>query len=146
SGLAIVKIGKYRMFPIAGMAIATAGLVWLTRLTGDIGMVLFAAMIFVLGAGLGLVMQTIVLAVQNSVDPREIGTATSANNFIREIGAAVGTALFSTIFTTRLVNNLTDGFAAAGVAPGAGGDLGVDSLTPEAVNQMPAAVKQIVVD
>ena len=146
SGMAIVKIGRYRMFPIAGLAIATAGLIWLTRLTGDISMVLFAAMIFVLGAGLGLVMQTIVLAVQNSVDPREIGTATSANNFIREIGAAVGTALFSTIFTSRLVENLTSGFGQAGVTPGAGGDLGVDSLTPEAVNAMPDAVKQIVVD
>ena len=59
-------------------------------------------MIFVLGAGLGLVMQTIVLAVQNSVDPHELGTATSSNNFFREIGAAVGVALFSTIFTGRL--------------------------------------------
>jgi len=145
SGLAIVKIGKYRMFPIAGMAIATAGLIWLTRLTGDISLVLFSVMIFVLGAGLGLVMQTIVLAVQNSVDPREIGTATSANNFIREIGAAVGTALFSTIFTSRLVDNLTEGFAKAGLSPSSSGGLGVDSLTPEAVHQMPEAVKQIVV-
>ena len=54
--------------------------------------VLFGSMIFVLGVGLGLVMQTIVLAVQNSVDPSEMGTATSASNFFREIGAAVGTA------------------------------------------------------
>ncbi|UFU05239.1 MDR family MFS transporter [Ruania halotolerans] len=146
SGLAIVRMGKYRIFPIVGMAIATLGLIWLTQLTGDISLLVFSAMIFVLGAGLGLVMQTIVLAVQNSVDPREIGTATSANNFIREIGAAVGTALFSTIFTSRLVDNLSAGFAGAGVAPGAGGDLGVDSLTPQAVNEMPAAVKQIVVD
>lgn len=146
SGLAIVKIGRYRMFPIAGMAIATAGLVWLTRLTGDISLVLFSVMIFVLGAGLGLVMQTIVLAVQNAVDPREIGTATSANNFIREIGAAVGTALFSTIFTSRLVDNLTEGFAKAGLTPADTGGLGVDSLTPEAVNTMPAGIKQIVID
>ncbi|SED83190.1 MDR family MFS transporter [Ruania alba] len=146
SGFAIVRMGRYRIFPIVGMAIATAGLIWLTRLTGDISLWLYSAMIFVLGAGLGLVMQTIVLAVQNSVDPREIGTATSANNFIREIGAAVGTALFSTIFTSRLVDNLTDGFADAGVPPGAGGDLGVDSLTPQAVNEMPGPIKQIVVD
>ncbi|QOR72047.1 MFS transporter [Ruania alkalisoli] len=145
SGLAIVRLGKYRIFPIVGMAVVTLGVMWLTRLTGDISIALFSLMIFVLGAGLGLVMQTIVLAVQNSVDPREIGTATSANNFIREIGAAVGTALFSTIFTSRLVDNLTEGFAGAGIDPAAEG-AGVDSLTPQAVDAMPAGMKQIVVD
>ncbi|WP_159621771.1 MDR family MFS transporter [Ruania rhizosphaerae] len=145
SGLAIVRLGRYRIFPIVGMAVVTLGVMWLTRLTGDISIALFSLMIFVLGAGLGLVMQTIVLAVQNSVDPREIGTATSANNFIREIGAAVGTALFSTIFTSRLVDNLTEGFAGAGIDPAAAG-AGVDSLTPQAVDAMPAGMKQIVVD
>ena len=68
------------MYPIVGMALATGGLSRLTRLKGGLSMVLFTAMIFVLGLGLGLVTRTIVLAVQSSVDPQEIGTATSANN------------------------------------------------------------------
>jgi EmrB/QacA subfamily drug resistance transporter len=146
SGLAITKLGRYRMFPIAGMAIATVGLIWLTRITGDMSMVLFGAMIFTLGIGLGLVMQTIVLAVQNSVDPHEIGTATSANNFFREIGAAVGAALFSTIFTTRLVDGLTDGLAAVPPDQVPPDGLGIDALTPEVVQQLPDALKDLVVN
>jgi MFS family permease len=136
SGFAITKTGRYKKFPVVGMAIATLGLAWLTTLTGDMSMVLFGVMIFALGAGLGLVMQTIVLAVQNSVDPHELGTATSANNFFREIGAAVGTALFSTIFTSRLTERLTDAFAGvpADQVPTGGG---AESLTPAIVADLP---------
>jgi hypothetical protein len=101
-------------------------------------------MIFVLGAGLGLVMQTIVLAVQNSVDPHELGTATSANNFFREIGAAVGTALFSTIFTTRLSTRLEDVFAGV-PAGGVDASGGAESLTPGLVAQLPEALHDGVV-
>jgi hypothetical protein len=80
-------------------------------------------------------MQTIVLAVQNSVDPHEIGTATSANNFFREIGAAVGVALFSSIFTSRLSERLTTLFA--GVPASAGVGSGSSSLTPAIVAKLP---------
>ncbi|WP_370524214.1 MDR family MFS transporter [Cellulomonas sp. APG4] len=142
SGIAITRTGRYRVFPVVGMAVTTLGLVWLTRLTGDISMLLFGAMIFVLGAGLGLVMQTIVLAVQNSVDPHEIGTATSANNFFREIGAAVGIALFSSVFTTRLMDRLTPVLGAGA----GGGDGGAQSLTPAVVRDLPAPVRDGVVD
>ena len=103
---------------------------------------LFGAMIFVLGAGMGLVMQTIVLAVQNAVDPHELGTATSANNFFREIGAAVGTAVFSTIFTTALTSKLTDVFADA---PAGSADPSA-SLTPEFVQTLPEPYKSGVID
>jgi EmrB/QacA subfamily drug resistance transporter len=144
SGIAISKTGRYKIYPITGMAIATLGLMWMTTLTGDVTMLLFSAMIFVLGAGLGLVMQTIVLAVQNSVDPHELGTATSANNFFREIGAAVGVALFSTIFTGRLTDRLTEVFAGAPEA--AAGAPRVDSLTPAAVEALPGPVRDGVVD
>lgn len=144
SGVAITRTGRYKAFPIAGMAVTTVGLAWLTTITGDMSMVLFGVMIFVLGAGLGLVMQTIVLAVQNSVDPHEIGTATSANNFFREIGAAVGTALFSTIFTTRLSTRLEDVFAGV-PAGGADASGGAESLTPALVAQLPDALRDGVV-
>ncbi|MEK8226648.1 MFS transporter [Oerskovia sp. M15] len=108
SGLLIARTGRYKIFPILGMGIATIGLALLTQLTSDISMVTFGAMIFVLGFGLGLVLQTIVIAVQNSVSPEMVGVATSTNNFLREIGAAVGTSVFSTVFTTKLASNLTD--------------------------------------
>ncbi|QTE30535.1 MDR family MFS transporter [Pengzhenrongella sicca] len=142
SGIAITRTGRYRIFPIVGMALATGGLIWLTQLTGDITMLLFGIMIFVLGAGLGLVMQTVVLAVQNSVDPGEIGTATSASNFFREIGAAVGTALFSTIFVSRLEVNLGDVFA--GVPAGAAAS--TSGLTPALVAELPEPLHTGVVD
>jgi len=143
SGIAITRTGHYRKYPILGMGIATIGVVWLTRLTGDISMVLFSAMIFVLGVGLGLVMQTIVLAVQNSVDPSELGTATSASNFFREIGAAVGTALFSTIFVSRLETNLAPVFAGAPAGAGGAGSAG---LTPAVVAALPEPLHTGVVD
>jgi EmrB/QacA subfamily drug resistance transporter len=144
SGIAITKTGRYRIYPITGMAVATLGLAWMTTLTGDVSMLVFSAMIFVLGAGLGLVMQTIVIAVQNSVDPKELGTATSSNNFFREIGAAVGVALFSTIFTGRLADRLAEVFAGVPGA-GSGADTG-SSLTPAAVEALPEPVRTGVVD
>lgn len=142
SGIAITKTGRYKIFPVVGLAITTVGMVWLTRITGDMSMWLFGAMIFVLGAGMGLVMQTIVLAVQNAVDPHELGTATSANNFFREIGAAVGVAVFSTMFTSRLVEQVTDVFA--GVPAGSGGE--ASGLTPDVVQQLPEPFKTGVID
>jgi ABC-type sugar transport system permease subunit len=98
----------------------------------------------VLGAGMGLIMQTIVLAVQNSVDPHELGTATSSNNFFREIGSAVGTAAFTTVFTSRLTDNLQGVFADVpeGAAPAGGGS----GLTPAAVDQLPEPLHSGVVD
>ncbi|QHT55369.1 MFS transporter [Cellulomonas sp. H30R-01] len=142
SGIAITKTGRYKIFPVAGLAITTVGMVWLTRITGDMSMWLFGAMIFTLGAGMGLVMQTIVLAVQNAVDPHELGTATSANNFFREIGAAVGVAVFSTMFTSRLIEQVTDVFA--GVPGGSGGE--ASGLTPDVVQQLPEPFKSGVID
>jgi EmrB/QacA subfamily drug resistance transporter len=143
SGLLITRTGRYRRYPISGMAISTVGLMWLTQLDANTPLWLFGTMIFVLGAGLGLVMQTIVLAVQNAVDPHELGTATSANNFFREIGAAVGIALFSSIFTSRLVTNLEGVFAGVPLPEGGGG---TESLTPEIVATLPEPLHQGVVD
>lgn len=143
SGIAISRTGRYKMFPVAGLVVVGLAMVWLTTLSGDMSMWLFGAMIFTLGAGMGLVMQTVVLAVQNAVDPHELGTATSANNFFREIGAAVGSALFTTIFTTRLTDNLTEVFAGA---PGGAEGAGESSLTPAAVQQLPEPFRSGVID
>ena len=145
SGLLIARSGRYKIYPILGMGIATIGLVLLTQLTSDISMLTFGAMIFVLGFGLGLVLQTIVIAVQNSVAPEMVGVATSTNNFLREIGAAVGTSVFSTVFTSKLTSNLagaTKGLPASEMPK----DFGPDSLTPDAVKELPAALHDLVVN
>lgn len=145
SGLLIARTGRYKIYPILGMGIATIGLILLTQLTADISMLTFGAMIFVLGFGLGLVLQTIVIAVQNSVAPEVVGVATSTNNFLREIGAAVGTAVFSTVFTSRLTTNLesaTTGLPPSEVPQG----FGPESLTPAAVAKLPTALHDLVVN
>jgi MFS family permease len=142
SGLLIARTGRYRAFPIVGLVIATLGMAWFTRLDSEMSMLLFSAMIFTLGFGLGFVMQTIVLAVQNSVDPHEIGTATSANNFFREIGAAIGTALFSTIFVNRLADNLSAVIPAGAPA----GSTSANSLTPDLVASLPEPLHSGIVD
>ncbi|GAA4733655.1 MDR family MFS transporter [Isoptericola chiayiensis] len=142
SGLAITRTGRYKAFPVVGLVVVGLSMVWLTTLSGDMSMWTFGAMIFALGAGMGLVMQVVVLAVQNAVDPHELGTATSANNFFREIGAAVGSALFTTMFTTRLTDNLQGVF---GDVPGGAAESEA-SLTPEAVQQLPEPFRTGVID
>lgn len=143
SGFAVAKSGRYKAYPVAGLAVVAAGMVWLTTLSGDTSMWVFGAMIFTLGAGMGLVMQVVVLAVQNAVDPSELGTATSANNFFREVGASVGVALFTTIFTSRLTDNLGQVFAGV---PGAAETGAEASLTPAMVAELPEPLHSGVID
>ena len=63
------------------------------------------------GAGLGLIMQVIVTVVQNAVSSDAVGIATSTNNYVREVGAALGVAVFGTIFTSRLSESLSTTFS-----------------------------------
>ena len=77
-------------------------------------------MFFVLGAGLGLIMQNVVLAAQNAVPADQIGTATSTNNYFREVGATLGVAIFGTLFTSRLADNLAGALTGNARAGGAG--------------------------
>ena len=106
SGRLISKLGKYRAFPIFGTAVTTFG-IWLfshislvtTQLQLSIWMV-------VLGFGIGAYMQVMTLAVQNSIDPSDMGTATSVVTFFRSMGASFGTALFGALLTARLTHYL----------------------------------------
>jgi EmrB/QacA subfamily drug resistance transporter len=136
SGVLISKYGRYKIYPILGLAIAALALVWLTTLSLDTTLLVFSLMIFVLGCGIGLVMQNIILAVQNSVDPHEIGVATSANSYFREIGATLGIAVFGTVFTSSLSSKLGDVFAQAGGSAGASTSSAA-SITPGAVAKLP---------
>ena len=120
----------------------------MTTLTADTSMVLIGCMIFTMGFGLGLVMQIIVLVIQNSVAPELVGTATSTNNYFREIGASVGTALFGSIFTSRLADKVGEAMSQApgGGAGGGGGAPTTDSLTPESVASLPGPIHDLVVN
>ena len=97
SGRLISRRGTYKKYVIAGTAITTVGIALLTRITVTTNVVLFSAMIFVVGIGLGLFMQTLVLAVQNSIDPADMGVGTSAVTFFRTLGGAIGASVLGAI-------------------------------------------------
>ncbi|AWH94287.1 MDR family MFS transporter [Dietzia psychralcaliphila] len=145
SGFAIASTGRYRVYPIVGLALTTATVAVMTQMTGSTPIWQIMAMLLFFGAGLGLVMQVIVLAVQNAVDPREVGVATSSNNYFREIGAAIGTAWFGSLFTDRLITNLTDTVAANPEQAMASG-LDPAGVTPAFVATLPEPLHQGIVD
>jgi EmrB/QacA subfamily drug resistance transporter len=145
SGLAITKTGKYRIFPIVGTLVTAAAMIAMTTLAAETPIWLICVYLFVFGAGLGLIMQVVVLVVQNAVPASQIGTATSTNNYFREVGAALGTAVFGTIFTTRLTENLTSVFTDAG-ASAADASQATATLDPQTLNQLPDAVHDGIVD
>ena len=106
SGKQISKHGHYKRFPVIGLIIMTAGLIFLSTLNEGTPFWRLAIFAIMIGAGLGLSMQTIVIALQNSVDFKDMGVATSANTFFRSIGGTIGVAIFGTIYANRLSHYL----------------------------------------
>src|SRR4051794_12501032 len=113
SGQVITATGRYKLFPIAGTFIAGVGMVLLSRLDAQTSTLYGFAAMFVMGLGLGLVMQVLVLAVQNAVEYSELGVATSGATLFRSMGGSIGTAALGAIFTTRLTSELAGSPAAA---------------------------------
>jgi EmrB/QacA subfamily drug resistance transporter len=101
SGQLITRLGRYRMFPIMGTAVMTVAMFLLSRLEVGTSLWVAAFYSFVLGLGLGMVMQVLVLAVQNSVSYSVLGVATSGSTLFRQVGGSIGVALFGTIFTSQ---------------------------------------------
>jgi predicted MFS family arabinose efflux permease len=110
SGQLISRRGRYKLFPIFGTAIMALGLLLLSRLNVHTSAFTSAVYLLVLGIGLGLVMQVLVLAVQNAVDYRMLGSATSGVTLFRGIGGSLGAAVFGTIFSSRLTSELKGAF------------------------------------
>jgi EmrB/QacA subfamily drug resistance transporter len=110
SGKMISKHGHYKRFPIMGSAIMTVGILLMTRLQIDTPYWQISIYAIMVGAGLGLSMQTIVIALQNSVEFKDMGVATSSNTFFRSLGSVFGTAIFGSILTNRVVHYMSSGF------------------------------------
>ncbi len=106
SGQIIVRVGRYKIFPIIGTALITVGMFLFSTLTIHTSYLLSSLFMLITGFGLGLVMQVLILAVQNGVDYKDLGTATSLAAFFRSMGGAFGVALLEAVLTDRLVNNL----------------------------------------
>jgi EmrB/QacA subfamily drug resistance transporter len=106
SGQFISRSGRYKFFPVAGTAVMTVGLFLLSRMSPETSLLAASGMMALLGLGLGMVMQVLVIAVQNSVEYRDLGVATSGALLFRLIGGSVGTAVLGAVFAARLAANL----------------------------------------
>lgn len=102
SGRMITKTGRYRMFPIAGTTLLVAGLALMTQIDQNTSFVLVSLQLLMLGCGMGLMMQVVVLAIQNAVDHRDLGAATASTGFFRSMGGAFGVAAFGAVLANRL--------------------------------------------
>jgi EmrB/QacA subfamily drug resistance transporter len=118
-GQIMARTGRYKWMPITGSLVVGGALVALSQLELDTSYLMLAVIMFFFGAGLGLTMQVVVTAVQNSVDRRNMGAATAAVAFFRTMGGAIGTALFGAILNIRLGHYLEQI-----VPPAAAGQLG----------------------
>jgi MFS family permease len=116
SGRLISRFNRYKIFPILGTAIFTVGLGLLSRLGADTGAVYASAAMFVVGAGVGLVMQVLMVAVQNAVDFSVLGVATSTSTFFRSMGGTFGIAVLGAVLSSRLGDELAKRIPAAEAA------------------------------
>jgi EmrB/QacA subfamily drug resistance transporter len=138
SGILISRWGRYKVFPILGTALMTVGMYLLSMLGVSTSTLASSVYMFVLGAGIGLVMQVLIIAVQNVVPYGDLGAATSGATFFRSIGGSFGTAVFGAIFSAQLGGNLRHYLAGkpvpSGFNPAAGSSPAVLAKLPPAVH------------
>jgi EmrB/QacA subfamily drug resistance transporter len=135
SGRTISRIGRYKVFPVAGTAILVVGMFLLSLLGAATKPWLASVYMLVVGIGIGLVMQVLVLVVQNDARPSQIGVATSTATFFRSVGGAFGVAIFGAIFATRLADGLARLPRSVTTRLGSG-----VHLNPEQAKHLPPAV------
>ncbi|MFI9543256.1 DHA2 family efflux MFS transporter permease subunit [Streptomyces sp. NPDC052016] len=139
SGQIVSRTGRWKVFPVAGTAVTTLGLLLLHQLDENSPTSETSAYFFVFGLGLGLVMQVLVLIVQNAVSYEDLGVATSGATFFRSIGASFGVAIFGTVFANRLGDELAAAFRGVDLPPGV--SVGALEADPRIVTDLPAALR-----
>jgi MFS family permease len=138
SGNLISRFGHYRPFPIAGTAIMAVGLFLLSTIGVSTPTLTTAGYMVVLGLGLGMVMQVLVLAVQNSVDYQYLGAATAGSTLFRQIGGSIGVSVFGAIFSSNLASELATRVPPSAHVPTA--------ANPAIVRHLPAAIRAPYID
>lgn len=142
SGRMITKTGKYKKYPVVGTLVMSFGVFLMSTAGVSTPYWQIAVFAVIIGGGLGLCMQTIVIALQNAVDFKDLGIATSSNTFFRTLGGAFGTAIFGTIFSDRVAQNLQSGASQLGnVEPGLIEKL---TLNTEVISTLPAQAQEVV--
>ncbi|NDU77807.1 MFS transporter [Actinomadura sp. DSM 109109] len=145
SGQVVTRTGRYKIFPVVGLLCVAGGLYLLSLLHTDSPEVLVGADLAVLGVGMGLSLQILILAAQNAAEPADLASTTSGVSFFRNLGGAMGVAAFGAILTNRVADEINSGFRAAGIPVPAGGgasDLG----SPEEIAQLPPRIRGIIQD
>ncbi|WP_430376831.1 DHA2 family efflux MFS transporter permease subunit [Streptomyces sp. B1-3] len=139
SGQIVSRTGRWKVFPVAGTAVTTLGLLLLHRLDEGSSTWVMSLYFCVFGLGLGLVMQVLVLIVQNAVSYEDLGVATSGATFFRSIGASFGVAIFGTVFANRLGDKLAEALRGVQLPPG----VSVSGLESDSrgLGELPAALR-----
>ncbi|MFB2598538.1 MDR family MFS transporter [Herbiconiux sp. P17] len=141
SGQLVSRTGRYKWLPITGTAIVAVALVLLSTMTPTLPLWILCSYLAVMGLGLGMSMQILILIVQNAFPVSQVGTATASNNYFRQIGASLGSAIVGSLFVSRLTALLAERMPATGGA--SAGDS--NSFTPAMVNGLPDAVRTVIV-
>ncbi|THV30725.1 MDR family MFS transporter [Glycomyces paridis] len=151
SGFVISRLGRYKWFLVAGSIVITSGLWLFTNLHVETPLWLSSAYLLVLGIGMGMFMQPLVLAMQNIVKLEDLGAGTSTNNFARSLGGAVGTAVLGAVMTARLDDELGANLpgAVAQLTPEEAAAFGASDLSavmesPTVVAHLPDPVREVV--
>ena len=135
SGQLTSRTGKYKIFPVIGTGVLIAAIFLLTTLAADTALGVLFAFFFAIGFGLGMCMQTLVLAVQNVVPARDIGVATSSATFFRQVGATVGVAVFISLLFNSLPSKVGGAIQSASSNPAfqAAAAKAANSSNPQAI-------------
>jgi EmrB/QacA subfamily drug resistance transporter len=142
SGTLITKLGRWKGFLVGGSVLLVAGFGLLATIDHQTDMILVGVYLAVLGLGLGMTMQNLVLAVQNTVSIRDLGAASSTVGFFRSLGGTIGVSVLGAVLATQVANLTTKGLTDAGVptaGSAASGEVGIGSL-----NQLPPLIAGIV--
>jgi EmrB/QacA subfamily drug resistance transporter len=143
SGRIITRTGRYKIFPMAGTLIIAVGLYLLSTMHVGTSRVTSSAYMAILGIGLGMIIQVMVLAVQNSVEHKDLGTATATESFSRSMGGAFGVAVFGAVLTNRLAHNLL--LLLPRGAEVHGFDVNTLAASPAAIRQLPPTIQDPVI-
>ena len=145
SGALVSRYGRYKAYPLVGAVLVVIALYLLSQLTAEAAVWHVCLALGVMGVGLGLIIQILVLAVQNVFPGSMVGTATSGNNFFRQVGATIGSGVVGVIFAGRLTDLIAERMPAQAQAAmqGSGSDAS-SGLTPELVDSLPAPIQDVI--
>jgi EmrB/QacA subfamily drug resistance transporter len=143
SGRLVTSTGRYKVFPIVGSLVMAVGLVFLSLLGPHTSYPVVAGYMLVVGLGVGLVMQVLVVVVQNSVPYSQLGTATSTATFFRTIGGAFGVSVLGAVFNNRLISQLSAHASPATLRLLQGGSI---TANPAQINRLPLTQRVVFVD